>query len=147
MLAPWLAGEVIEVGDRKWNPHQAKIKILEGPELELQELSMGRGWRAAERRSQDVTDRLLGRPGGVPSPLASASSPAPATVAGPGLADPLAALVQIGALLGPEAPQLLEAWRAAAAADPSLSPSGALAAAEAILHGPSEDSQRKLPKG
>ena len=78
-------------------------------------------------------------------------APAPASVApgasGAGLADPLAALVQIGALLGPEAPQLLEAWRAAAAADPSLSPSRALAAAEDSLSGAAGAAQRKPPEG
>jgi hypothetical protein len=145
VLAPWAAGQVVEVGDRKWNPQQAKIKVLEGPELELQELSMGRGWRTAERRGQDVTDRVLTA---VPAPLARPMAPASASVAtGSGLADPLAALVQIGALLGPEAPRLLEAWRAAAAADPSLSPSGALAAAEEGLRASSADAQRKPPAG
>ena len=92
---------------------------------------MGRGWRAAERRSQEVTDRVLAT---APPPAPPPPGPAPATApapAGPGLADPLAALVQIGALLGPEAPRLLDAWRVAAAGDPSLSPSQALAMAEA----------------
>ncbi len=144
LLAPWAAGQVIEVGDRKWNPQQAKITVLEGPELELQELSMGRGWRTAERRSQDVTDRVLAAAPAPLAPRAMAPASAPAS-AGSGLADPLAALVQIGALLGPEAPQLLEAWRVAAAADPSLSPSGALAAAEESLRGPAAGAQRKPP--
>lgn len=147
LLAPWAAGQVVEVGDRKWNPQQAKITVLEGPELELQELSMGRGWRTAERRSQDVTDRVLAAaPAPVPpQAMAPPSAPVSAPPAGSGLADPLAALVQIGALLGPEAPRLLEAWRVAAAADPSLSPSGALAAAEASLRGAAGAAQRKPP--
>ncbi len=41
LLSPWAAGQVVEVGDRRWNPQQAKITVLEGPELELQDLSMG----------------------------------------------------------------------------------------------------------
>ncbi len=143
LLAPWKGGQPIELGERKWNPHQAKITILEGPELELQEMAMGRGWRAAERRSQDVTDRVLAV--AVPSPAAPQTMASGSPAAGPGLADPLAALVQIGALLGPEAPQLLEAWRAAAAADPSLSPSGALATAEGRLSGNAGDPQQKPP--
>ena len=147
LVVPWSRGEVLDAGERKWSPQVAKIKILEGPELELQELSMGRGWRHAERRSQDVTDRVLAavpaasRAGLSPAAPPAARAPATGEVseagagAGSGLADPLAALVQIGARLGPEAPRLLAAWRAAAAADPSLSPSGALAAAEESLGG------------
>src|SRR5271169_3718362 len=136
LATPWSRGEVIEAGERKWSPHQAKIKILEGPELELEELSMGRGWRAAERRSQDVTDRVLAA--AIPAPVSPIASPA---AAGSGLADPLAAVLQIGALLGPEA------WRAAAAANPSLSPSESLGAAEESLRGAAGDAQRKPPGG
>ena len=75
IVEPWKRGEPIEVGDRKWSPHQAKIRILEGPELALQELSMGRGWRAAERRSRDVTDRVLAT---APPPPAATPPPGPA---------------------------------------------------------------------
>ncbi len=153
LLTPWRAGQVIEAGERKWSPHQAKITILEGPELDVQELSMGRGWRTAERRGQDVTDSVLAAaiPAGIaPQPNAQAPAAGPAAPASPpagsGLADPLAALVQIGALLGPEAPRLLEAWRSAAAADPSLSASAALAAAEESLRGAVADAQGKPPE-
>jgi hypothetical protein len=162
LLAPWREGHTIEVGERKWDPHRAKLTVLEGPELELQELSMGRGWRTAERRSQDVTDKVL--PAHVPRPAAPAATPAagavqadPAAVPGttpagspsgaPGLADPLAALVQIGALLGPEAPRLLEAWRAAAAEDPSKTPSQALAVAEERLRRDAGSMQTEPPGG
>ena len=153
LLAPWRSGQPIELGERKWSPHQAKIRILEGPELELEQLSMGRGGRTAERRSQEVTDRVLaaGPPQGVPkvppagAPHGTAAASPPAS--GPALADPLAALVQIGALLGPEAPRLLEAWRAAAAGDPSLPPSQALAAAEGTLRRAGERAQREPPGG
>jgi hypothetical protein len=138
LLVPWRNGQPIELGERKWSPQQAKIRILEGPELELQELSMGRGWRTAERRSREVTDRVIAATTAPQTPTAPptapiAGAPTAPTPAGQALADPLAALVQIGALLGPEAPRLLEAWREAAAADPSLSPSAALALAEANL--------------
>ena len=166
LLAPWRAGQAIEVGERKWSPHQAKITILEGPELELQELSMGRGWRTAERRSQDVTDRVLApvqpqalppEPPGVAaqpglSAVTAGTPPSGAASAGaqagaPALADPLGVLVQIGALLGSGAPQLLDAWRAAAGGDPSLSPSQALAAAEATLRRAGGGSQQDPPEG
>ena len=39
----------VEFGERKWSPQQAKLTILEGPAAALAELSMGRGWRAAQR--------------------------------------------------------------------------------------------------
>ncbi|HEY2202174.1 MAG TPA: hypothetical protein VGH56_09800, partial [Solirubrobacteraceae bacterium] len=59
VLEPWVREKFVEVGERKWSPHQAKLTILEGPRLEVQQLSMGRGWRAAQRQSEDVTERLL----------------------------------------------------------------------------------------
>jgi hypothetical protein len=139
LLAPWKSGQPIELGERKWSPHQAKMRILEGPELDLTELSMGRGWRSAERRSQEVTERVLAA-AATPPPLGSPAG-------GAALADPLAALVQIGALLGPEAPALLQAWRAAAAEDPSLSPSRALAVAEENLRRARDSAQPELPGG
>jgi len=147
LLIPWRGGETIELGERKWSPHQAKIKILEGPELELQEMSMGRGWRTAERRSEDVTDRMLGAyaPAPIAEPAAAGAASSGPEAGGPALADPLSALVQIGALLGPDAPRLLEAWRAAAAADTSLPPSRALAAAEEALRGAAGNMQPEPP--
>lgn len=60
LVLPWVREEWIEIGERKWNPNQAKLKIVEGPELPLDQLTMGRGWRHAEREGQDVTERVLG---------------------------------------------------------------------------------------
>jgi hypothetical protein len=59
ILYAWVRGEWIELGERKWNPHQANLTVLEGPQLPVGELSMGRGWRNAERRGEDVTEQLL----------------------------------------------------------------------------------------
>ncbi|HTZ85358.1 MAG TPA: hypothetical protein VMB05_01705 [Solirubrobacteraceae bacterium] len=59
IVLPWVKDEWIEQGERKWNPQDASITVLEGPELSMSELAMGRGWRNAERRSQDVTSRVL----------------------------------------------------------------------------------------
>lgn len=59
ILDAWSRGEWIEFGERKWNPHQAQLTVIEGPQLPLEQLSMGRGWRAAERDGQDVTEQLL----------------------------------------------------------------------------------------
>jgi hypothetical protein len=59
IVQPWVREQVVDVGERKWSPHLAKLTILEGPKLEVTELSMGRGWRSAQRRSEDVTERVL----------------------------------------------------------------------------------------
>jgi hypothetical protein len=59
LVEPWAHEQWIELGGRKWSPHQARLTILDGPRLAVQELSMGRGWRNAQRRSEDVTDRVL----------------------------------------------------------------------------------------
>ncbi len=59
VIEPIAAEKWVEVGERKWNPHEVKVTILEGPELEVAELSMGRGWQAAVRQSTDVTERIM----------------------------------------------------------------------------------------
>jgi hypothetical protein len=59
ILDAWAKGEWIEFGERKWNPHQAQLTVVEGPQLPLEQLSMGRGWRTAKRQGQDVTEQLL----------------------------------------------------------------------------------------
>ena len=127
VLESWVREQAVEFGERKWSPHTARLTILEGPELALRDLTMGRGWRAAQRASEDVTERVLasartsqiGDPGKAGEPAA--------------LSDPLAAGVQIAALLGPDPGRLLDAWRAAAASSPGVSPSQALALAEESL--------------
>jgi hypothetical protein len=60
IVIPWTSGEWVEVGERTWNIHETKLTILEGPELTLPDLAMNRGWRNARRRSDDVTERVLG---------------------------------------------------------------------------------------
>jgi hypothetical protein len=157
LVMPWVYGQEIEVGERKWSIHRAKLIILEGPHLDTAELAMGRGWRAAQRRSEDVSERITaaarkeiesaqaaqGMPvvPGVPANPASASAVEPpvasgAPAAGGVLSDPLALGVQIASLLGPDPTRLLEAWRAAASASPELSPSQSLALAESQLEQP-----------
>ena len=39
--------------------HGAALRILEGPQLETQDLSFGQGWSNAERASEDVTRAVL----------------------------------------------------------------------------------------
>ncbi len=59
VLDSWARQEWFEFGERKWNPNQAKLTVIEGPQLPLEQLSMGRGWRAATRDGRDVTQQLL----------------------------------------------------------------------------------------
>jgi hypothetical protein len=60
VLDPWLSRRTIVMGDRKWNPEESELRVLEGPELSNPELSFGQGWANAERASEDVTARVLG---------------------------------------------------------------------------------------
>lgn len=152
IVQPWVREQAIDVGERKWSPHLARLTLLEGPKLDLTELSMGRGWRSAQRRSEDVTERVLDAAreamhGHVPeegvgavasaaavnqAAAAAAAASAPAAAA-PALNDPIALGVQLAALLGPDPTALLDAWRAAAAGSPGLAPSDSLALAERVL--------------
>jgi hypothetical protein len=59
ILGDWVNERWIELGERRWNPQQARLTVIEGPRLSLGQLSMGRGWRAAQRGGEDVTERLL----------------------------------------------------------------------------------------
>jgi hypothetical protein len=129
VVEPWVREQAIELGERKWSPHQAKLRILKGPHLPIEELSMGRGWRTAERESEDVTERVLAAARDAVQVAAHASAQGGLTDAGP-LPDPLALGVQIAALLGADPVGLLDAWRAAAASSPGLAPSESLALAE-----------------
>jgi hypothetical protein len=59
IVAPWTGEQWIEEGERKWNSNEATLTVLEGPKLSMPDLAMGRGWRNAQRRSVDVTERVL----------------------------------------------------------------------------------------
>jgi len=83
VLDAWARDQWVEVGERRWNPHQATLTVIEGPELPLEQLSMGRGWRNALRQGTDVTSDVLAEARlrlGVadPDPFASGSSKHPA---------------------------------------------------------------------
>lgn len=60
LVIPWTRQEWIEEGERKWNVNEATLTILEGPKLSMPDLAMGKGWRNAQKRSEDVTERVLG---------------------------------------------------------------------------------------
>ncbi len=59
VLEPWAADRPFEFGEQRWDPRQARLTVLEGPPLAPAELTMGRGWRAAQRQGRDVTAELL----------------------------------------------------------------------------------------
>jgi hypothetical protein len=74
VLEPWLAQRLFELGDRRWDPEETELRVLEGRHLSNPELSFGQGWANAERASEDVTARVLGAArearGAAPGPVA-----------------------------------------------------------------------------
>lgn len=74
VLEPWLSRRTVELGDRKWDPEESELRVLEGPQLSNPELSFGQGWANAERSAEDVTGRVLGAAqesrGAAPGPAA-----------------------------------------------------------------------------
>lgn len=73
VLAPWVRGAVLELGDRRWVPSETKLIVLEGPSLDASRLSLGRGWAAALSSGENVTARVLG---GLDTGVASGESAA-----------------------------------------------------------------------
>ena len=59
IVSRWVAGQPIELQDRRWDPARAKLAIYEARGLATDELGMGRGWATVSREGEDVTDRLL----------------------------------------------------------------------------------------
>ncbi len=59
ILLAWAQERVFELGDQRWNPQTAEILVIEGPEIPVSGLSLGRGWPTALREGQDVTERVI----------------------------------------------------------------------------------------
>jgi hypothetical protein len=124
----WAQEQWIEMGDRKWNPHQSKLIVLQGPQIPVEQLSMGRGWPTAQRQGEDVTERVIAQAKRAAQPVAAppgAVPPAAAPAEGPA--------EQLQALLGDDPGALLQAWRLVTERRPEISPSEALALAEQTL--------------
>ncbi len=76
VLDPFARGEIFELGGRAWVPQRTTLTVLEGAELPLHALSMGRGWNNARRKAQDVTSAVLAMleaPPPAPAPSTAAS--------------------------------------------------------------------------
>jgi hypothetical protein len=121
----WAREQWIELGDRKWNPHQSKLIVLEGPQIPVEQLSMGRGWPTAQRQGEDVTERVIAQAKQV---VASEVAPQAAVAAASG-----EIAGQLQTLLGNDPEALLAAWRLATERRRELAPSEALALAEETL--------------
>ena len=127
IMLPWVNQEWVEQGERKWNINEAKLTILQGPELTLPDLAMGRGWRNAKRRSEDVTERMLGVVRGKPAQAAAGEGSPELDL----LADSLA--LELLGLLDDRAVALTDLWALAHARLDAPSPSQSLALAEHAL--------------
>ncbi len=81
VVRPWLAGDLVVLGDFDWEPRKSELQILEGPELEGPDLAMGEGPNSANRTAENVTRRILDEAtSGAPRAQAEpAASGAPAT--------------------------------------------------------------------
>jgi hypothetical protein len=136
ILRPWVQERPVEVGEQRWSPHDTRLTVIEGPELSLGELSMGRGWAAAQRRGRDVTQQVLGQARAALTEDRGASPPAsvPAPVPAPAPSRPPAD-ISIYDLLGADGQRLLDAWREIVSRAPGLSPSEGLALAERRVAG------------
>ena len=147
VLGPWVGDRLVEFGERKWNPEQAKLTVLEGPPIPVGQLTMGRGWRTAERQGRDVTEELLavlrqeaqGASAGNAATAPAAGSPAVVAAGGPGglaqgepARDPAADSLglELLARIGAEPAPLRVAWKLAAERHPGSPASATLALAE-----------------
>ncbi len=63
ILEPWAADRMFDLGELRWDPRQARLTVLEGPRISPDQLTMGRGWRIAQRQGTDVTAQLLAAAG------------------------------------------------------------------------------------
>jgi hypothetical protein len=139
VIDAWARGEWIEFGERKWNPQQAKLTVLEGPLIALERLSMGRGWHIAEREGRDVTEQLLATARSASVSAAGsfpAGGPAPSQAAAVLGHDQVPALTaELLGLLGEDPIPLMRAWQLALEGHPDRTPSECLALAEGLVRG------------
>jgi hypothetical protein len=127
ILERWTREEWVEIGERKWNPQEAKITVLEGPEMSLDQMTMGRGWRNAQRHGRDVTEEILAR-----TRQAQVAKPDSSTADLKLESDSLA--LELLAELGDRRLPLRRAWELAAWRIEERIPSRSLALAEGAVY-------------
>jgi hypothetical protein len=146
LVEAWLAGRPVQLGERTWLPQQSRLTILEGPRLADHQLSMGRGWRTAQREAGDVTERILREASAAFADAACDRSAGAGTAAGAGQGGEVTGadtgVGELMALLGPDGEALMSAWRRAAERHPDRSPSETLSLAEVELAQASRGSGR-----
>jgi hypothetical protein len=139
VLDAWARGEWIEFGERKWNPQQAKLIVVEGPQIPLEKLSMGRGWRIAEREGKDVTEHLLvaTRDASVSAAGSMETNEQACSQAATLDLDPAVASLaaELMGLLGDDPVPLMRAWLLALEGHSDRTPSECLALAEGLVRG------------
>jgi hypothetical protein len=143
VLVPWAQEKWIEFGERKWSPHQATLTVLQGPRIPFGQLTMGRGWRTAQRNSEEVTEELLAgvreelERGGAGGPVEAAGVAPPDERRVEDLAADSLGLELLGRI-GNESAPLGRAWELAAERNPAATASATLAlaegAVESLLH-------------
>lgn len=141
ILEPWAQERWVEFGERKWSPHQATLTVLRGPRIPFGQLTMGRGWRTAQRSGTEVTEELLAevREAASRSSAPERSSGAAAMremAAGERPVDDLAADslgLELLAQLGSEPAPLRRAWELAVERNPGSPASATLALAECAV--------------
>jgi hypothetical protein len=63
-LVPLRAGRRFVCEEKEFDPGSARLRVLEGPRLRLDQLTLGRGWTEAERAAGDVSERFISTAGG-----------------------------------------------------------------------------------
>jgi hypothetical protein len=58
-LGPMQRGEAFTFEEHQWIPREMRVSILEGPKLEMHQLTVGGGWPNARRTGTDVTEQVL----------------------------------------------------------------------------------------
>lgn len=139
VLTRWARGQWVELEDRKWSPDRATLTVLEGPEIPVEQLTMGRGWRYAQRVSRDVTAQVLASSDGAVAPSGTSWGAHPADESPPLPAGEELRLrsdslgLELLSMLGGGPVPLLAAWRLALERMPERSAGECLAIAEGAV--------------
>jgi hypothetical protein len=141
LVLPWVQDRIVEVDGDKWAPYESTIAILEGPEIPIAGLSMGRGWATAKREGTDVTERVLAEARAALADGSAAGSRSSFTEPPVDTRSAPTRDLGLDELLGSESARLLSAWSAIVARTGGLKPSESLALAEIELQRDGEATQ------